>query len=64
MLRGLFERLRAPFGGDDEDETRRFRPSLLDRSVLFAHGSVRDDADRELHKVRDAARELEVHRRK
>ncbi|WP_135663520.1 hypothetical protein [Halorhabdus rudnickae] len=62
MLRGLLGRLRSPF--DDEERVQRFRPSLLDRSVLFAHGSGRDDVDRELSEIKDEARELEEHRRK
>ncbi|WP_158853267.1 hypothetical protein [Halorhabdus sp. CUG00001] len=64
MLEGLTEWVRSRFAPSDADKERRFRPSLLDRSVLFAHGSGRNDVDRELAEVQENANELEEHRRK
>lgn len=64
MRRDLFARLRSRPGEDDgQADDRRFVPSLLDRSVLFAHGSGRDDVTRKLQDVQAEARELEEHQR-
>jgi hypothetical protein len=65
----VFDRLRAwldgTFGeptetrdaGDDRDDSR-FVPSPLDRSVRRAHGSGDREADRELGRIGERAREL------
>lgn len=67
MLRDGLERLREFFSdgaaSEPEDE-KRFVPSLLDRSVMFAHGSGGSDLDQEVTAVAERAWELEETGRK
>jgi hypothetical protein len=55
MLRRLYQRLRD---WTDRDEDSRFVGSVLDRSVLFAHGQGNVEAQNELESTREEAQEL------
>lgn len=44
---------------DEEAETGRFIPSVLDASVLFSHGGSNPEGERELAQVEEEARRLE-----
>lgn len=56
MLRRLYERLR---GWTDRDEDSRFVRSVLDKSVLLAHGQGNAEAQSELDATREEAEKLE-----
>ena len=55
MLRALHRRVRGWFSRD-EDAT--FVGSVLDRSVLYAHGGGSEDAERELRRTTEEAQKL------
>lgn len=63
MLRSVLARLAARVGrdgdADGESGDSRFVPSVLDRSVRYAHGGGGDEAERELAAVEERARRIE-----
>lgn len=68
MLSGLRQWFAARFAwsedeGGDETEESGFVPSVLDASVLYAHGMSRSSAEGELANVEEKARILEEQQR-
>lgn len=67
MLRRALEWLAGHFDADADpdtgDEDTGFVPSLLDRSVRYAHGG-NDSGKRELAHIRERAETLEEQRRR
>jgi hypothetical protein len=55
MFRALRERVGEWFS---RDEDSWFRGSVLDRSVLYAHGGGNEDAERELQRTTEEAQKL------
>lgn len=56
MLRRLIERLRS---WTERDEDSRFVGSVLDKSVLYAHGQGNVEAQTELDETREEAEKLQ-----
>ena len=55
MLRALYRRLRE---WTRRDEEPRFRGSLLDRSIHYAHGGGGEEVERELERTSEEAQKL------
>jgi hypothetical protein len=66
MLRRALRWLVARFGAESADNTDgpRFRPSILDASVRYAHGGSDPEIEREVADIEERGRRLEEQRRR